>query len=102
MTVNNFSATATIALTDPMRLIRRLCKHWAHKLTTEYSDHSGSVDFGDQTIAKLYANENATLTIEITAPTATDLEKIESVVARHIERMIPTEEISEIKWVQSI
>lgn len=96
-----FSATTTFPLTDPMRLIRRLCKHWAHKLTTEYSDNEGSVDFGDGTIAKLYANDG-TLTINIKAPTETQLEEIESVVARHIERMIPEAEICDIQWVQSI
>lgn len=101
MTTTTFSASTTFPLTDPMRLIRRLCKHWTHKLTTEYSDNKGSVDFGNGTIAKLYANDGS-LTIKINAPTETTLEEIESVIIRHIERMIPEEEICEIQWAQSI
>ena len=97
MTQTMFHATTTFPLTDPMRLILRLCKHWAHKITTEYSDNEGSVDFGDQKTAKLYAN-NGTLTIKISTPTFEDLEKIQYVVDSHIVRMIPEAEITEIKW----
>lgn len=97
MTQTTFHTTTTFPLTDPMRLIRRLCKHWAHKITTEYSDHEGSVDFGDQKLAKLYANDG-TITIKISTPTQADLETIQDVVERHVIRMIPEEEITEIEW----
>lgn len=97
MTQTTFHTTTTFPLTDPMRLIRRLCKHWAHKLTTEYSDNEGSVDFGDQKIAKLYANDG-TITIKISTPTKADLETLQDVVERHVVRMIPEAEITEIKW----
>ncbi len=98
MTQIMFHTTTTFPLTDPMRLIRRLCKHWAHKITTEYSDNEGSVDFGNQKLAKLYAN-NGTITIKISTPTQSDLETIQDVVERHVLRMIPEEEISKIEWV---
>lgn len=101
MTQDNFSSTATFPLSDPMRLIRRLCKHWAHKITTKYSDQEGFVDFGDHKTAKLYAT-NGTITIKIKTPTSNDLKTIQNVVESHVIRMIPEEEISKIEWELSI
>lgn len=99
--MQSFQSTATFPLTDPMRLIRRLCKHWAHKITTEYGDNEGFVDFKDHKIANLYAFDG-TITIKITTPTKDDLERLQTVVANHVIRMIPQEEVCEIQWELSI
>ena len=101
MIQDEFSSTTTFPLSDPMRLIRRLCKHWAHKITTKYSDQEGFVDFGDHKTAELYAT-NGTITIKIKTPTSIDLETIQNVVENHVIRMIPEEEITKIVWELSI
>ncbi len=98
--MTTFSSTVTFPLTDPARLIRRLCKHWAHKLTTKYDEQSGFVDFGDEKIAHLYANGD-TITIKIKTPTESELETIQSVMERHVIRMIPEDEITEFQWASS-
>lgn len=101
MSHSNLHSTTTFFLNDPTRLVRRLCKHWAHKLITEYNETEGKVDFGDGKVAFFYPQEKS-LTIKLTTPTESELETIQSVIDRHIERMIPEDEKIDIQWQSSL
>jgi len=72
--------------------LKKFCRHFAHKLATEFDDSHGHVDFpfGD---CRLQSSENV-LTFTVEAETEEALEKMQSVVAGHMERFAFRDEIS--------
>jgi uncharacterized protein len=76
-------------------LIRRLCKHWAHKLEVEQSDQEGRVTFEGGTC--LMQSEEGRLMVAIEALDEESLDRLEGVVASHLERMAG-DEVLEIIW----
>lgn len=76
---------AEITTQDGSRLINRLCKHWAHKLEVEYDAEQGRVKFDGGTCL-LHASPEQ-LVVAIEALDEATLDRLESVVASHLERM---------------
>ena len=77
--------------------LKKFCRHFAYKLATEFDDSHGRVDFpfGD---CRLQSSENV-LTFTVEAETEEALEKMQSVVAGHMERFAFRDEIS-LVWVR--
>lgn len=86
---------AEIATESGARLINRLCKHWAHKLEVEYKEGQGRVTFEGGTC--LMHAEPELLRVSIEALDEEGLDRLEGVVASHLERMAGDEAI-EIIW----
>lgn len=86
---------AEIATESGERLIRRLCKHWAHKLEVEYTEREGRVTFEGGSC--LMISEPGVLRVAIEALDEENLDTLEGVVAGHLERMA-VDETLEIVW----
>jgi uncharacterized protein len=78
-------STVQIQTADPSRLIRRLCKHWSHKFEVNYDDQQGQIALGE-TQCVLTAGEGS-LTARLKTEDQTQLERMETVVADHLQRM---------------
>lgn len=86
---------AVITTDSGARLIHRLCKHWAHKLEVEEEANQGRVAF-DEGACLMHADESA-LTVAIEALDEASLDRLEAVVASHLERMAGKETL-DIVW----
>lgn len=75
---------AVIGTPHASRYLQQLCKHWAHKFETEFSDTVGRIVLPTGE-TRLAASAEA-LTIDLTAEDAANLPGLRDVVARHIER----------------
>lgn len=101
MTLNNLTVytESNVKMQEPARLIRRLCKHWAHKLTVEYGEESGvtegRVEF-EKGLALLTEHPDY-LAIHLSATSKEDLEILKDVLVRHMERMVGNETL-EFIW----
>jgi hypothetical protein len=69
------------------RYLGQLCKHFEHKLPATYDEgfRHGRIEFPFGTCV-LAAEAPDALVMTATAATAEDLERLENVVARHLER----------------
>ncbi len=86
---------AEIATESGDKLINRLCKHWAHKLEVEQEEGKGRVTFDVGTC--LMSTEPGRLHVAIEALDEKGLDRLEGVVASHLERMAGKEPL-EIVW----
>ncbi|QFT86546.1 hypothetical protein FIU88_16505 [Halomonas sp. THAF12] len=77
------------------KLINRLCKHWAHKLEVEHDEHQGRVTFDVGSC--LMTSEPGRLHVAVEALDEEGLDRLEGVVASHLERMAGKEPL-EIVW----
>jgi hypothetical protein len=77
--------------------LKKFCRHFAHKLPTEFDDVSGYVDFpfGD---CRLVSQDDQ-LMFKVEAETEESLAKMEDVVARHMERFAFRDGIT-LMWVR--
>ena len=64
--------------------LKKFCRHFAHKLATEFDDSHGHVDF-PFVDCRLQSSDNV-LTFTVEAETEESLEKMQAVVAGHMER----------------
>ena len=77
-------AVAVIATPNGSKYLQQLCKHWSHKLETEFDAVRGRVNF--EVAAAHFAAAADALTVTVAAPDAPTLERIEAVVASHLQR----------------
>jgi hypothetical protein len=90
-------STATITTANGSKYLQQLCKHWSHKLETEYDNERGRVNFGD---AAVHFSAAAHHIIAVLAgPNAETLDRLEEVVARHLRRFAHRENLA-IMWVR--
>ncbi|WP_084397357.1 DUF2218 domain-containing protein [Henriciella aquimarina] len=75
---------AIVATAHASRYLQQLCKHWSHKFDVDYSPNAGRIALPLGDVA-LKAGETD-LTIQITPTSVDNLEKLEDVVASHIDR----------------
>lgn len=81
-----------IKTTDPQRIMKRLSKHWAHKLDVVLEDNRSTITLpmGE---CLLICHEQI-LEVQLTANTDEDLTTLKNVVADHLERMAKPEELN--------
>ena len=85
------SSTTIIPTEHASKYLQQLCKHFAHKLTVTFDEHAGSITFSIGT-CRLKADSSA-LHIDLTAPSAEDMEQLKDVVIRHLVRFAFREEL---------
>jgi uncharacterized protein len=88
--VSTHTARATVATETPGRYIAQLCKHFAHRIPTEYDPPTfeatrGRIEFPDAGECTLRAAPGA-LEMELTANDAESLGRLQDVVSRHLVR----------------
>lgn len=91
--------SANIATTRAERTLKALCNHFARKTTAGYEGDKGFIDFGDGR-CELVATPEALL-LQVEAANAGSLARVERVVADHLLRFTPEEEI-QIQWHESM
>lgn len=67
------------------KYLQQLCKHWSHRFEVTFDPQAGQIDFGDGQSVNLAAHPEQ-LEISITDTTGDRLERLETVVADHINR----------------
>jgi hypothetical protein len=77
-------ASAQVTTEKASRYLKALCNHFDRKVTAEYTDNHGTVDFGFGT-CEMYADDNK-LSIQIASDTPETFERVKYVVSDHLER----------------
>ncbi len=76
---------ARIATQDPSRLIRRLCKHWAHKFPVSFDERQGEIQL-PLGCCLLRAEDNQ-LKVCLKASDLAQVQRFRQVVVEHLQRM---------------
>jgi hypothetical protein len=89
-------STAIVKTEHASRYLQQLCKHWSHKMVTEFDAKKGRIDFasGAQVFMNAAPEE---LTVRIETPDDEGLPRLETVVEDHIKRFAFREEL-EFAW----
>lgn len=95
---NTLLSECRFATEDPAKYIRRLCKHFNHKVPAEWDENSGQVQFpmGD---CHLTAGVGE-LVVQCYAPEADAMAKLEYVLEMHIEQLA-WREAPQVVWQRS-
>lgn len=88
--------TGEAATPDAARVIRRLCRHWAHKFPVKFDDTSGEIQINDVRVAMQASAE--TLHVALENPAGDVPERLPGVVADHLVRMAATEPPLQVRW----
>lgn len=86
---------ANVATESPSINLKKLCRHFGHKIEVEFDDARGEIRFPFGT-ATLEARESL-LQLRGSAATEEELERLEQVVADHLVRFANKETLS-IEW----
>jgi len=89
-------ATANVPTASAAKYLQQLCKHWAHKLDVEFTAEQGTVRFPDG-VATLKAGPEV-LTVSIEAQDPATVERLEQVVASHLDRFAFREAPLAFNW----
>mgnify|MGYP001598847085 CR=1 FL=1 len=86
------TSTTAIPTEHASKYLQQLCKHFAHKRPVTFDEQAGEISFsvGD---CRLKADGSA-LHIDLTAPSADDMEQLKDVVIRHLVRFAFREELA--------
>lgn len=88
-------STTTIATLSASQYIGKLCRHFRHKIETEYTSTTGLATFPFGT-CRMAATPDQ-LTFHITADSSQSVEKIKGVLVRHLEKFAYKEKLI-IEW----
>lgn len=91
------TAQATVSIPTPARYMRRLCKHFAHRLSVHEEDGRARIDFPDAPCTLVATDTHLELRLE--ASDAATLERLEQVVTRHLKQ-VASAEVFEVSWTQ--
>ncbi len=83
-------ATAQIPTAHASRYLQQLCKHWSHKFQVEFTPEHGRIEMS-AAVCTLEAEPDV-LTLRLEAA-PDDIERMEDVVARHLQRFAFREEL---------
>ncbi len=93
--MSSYQSESIINTKEGSSYIRRLCRHFANKITTRYTETEGRADF-PEAICLMQARENE-LQFTITAATEAIVLRTEDVVVRHLLKFAFREELV-IHW----
>ena len=91
MSANTRTATTRVATAHASRYLQQLCKHWSHKFPVEFTPQNGRIEMSAAVLI-LDADPEG-LGLQLTAA-PDDLERMEDVVARHLERFAFKEDLA--------
>lgn len=76
-------SVASVTTEHASRYLQQLCKHWAHKFTTDFGPEQGRIDMGEGRAVDMTAAPDR-LTVRVSS--AGDLARLQQVVEDHIVR----------------
>lgn len=91
-----FESTAIVPTGNAAKYMVQLCKHWAHKLDVDLEEQRGVVRF-DAAVATLTPREEA-LEVRILANDEPTVERLQGVVASHLDRFAFREAPLRFDW----
>jgi hypothetical protein len=83
-----------VATTKPSAYLKQLCRHFGHKVPVTFDDDHGRIEF-DFGTCELSRQQDALL-LGAWAPTSDELERVEQVIASHLERFGRRDELQVI------
>lgn len=93
-----FTSESRVRATTPGRHLRQLCNHWRHKFpVTREAEQHGRIEL-PAGVCELEAAADA-LIVRITSPTEAQIERLEQVVAEHLQRFAIDEPLV-FEWVR--
>ncbi|GAA3955828.1 DUF2218 domain-containing protein [Allohahella marinimesophila] len=84
-------ATATVATTSAGLYLKKLCRHFQHKVTVDFGDTTGRIDFKVGT-CDLKA-DSAALKLFCVSSNEEDLEDVKDTMKRHFDRFGEKDEL---------
>lgn len=89
---------AEITTGKASRYLQQMCKHFGHKVTVAFTPEAGEIHlpFGDGTLQ----SADGRLTLQASAASEDDVERLEQVLGSHLERFAFRENIS-VTWTRS-
>jgi hypothetical protein len=92
------TATCAIPTEHASRYLQQLCKHWSHKYPVTFTPEHGRIEMS-VAVCELDAEAQA-LNLRLEAA-AEDIERMEGVIARHLERFAFREEL-QFSWSAAV
>lgn len=92
-----YTSSITLSTNEASRFIKRLCKHFSHKVDVEFDESSGQVDFPMGACDMKATND--TLTFEVQADDEEKLQKVQQVISSHADQFARDESF-EWEWKQ--
>jgi uncharacterized protein len=93
--MSEITSRAEVTTDKPVAYMRQLCKHFGHKLDASFGDDAGYIQF-DFGRCSLHASAGV-LALEVTAGDEESHERMERVIASHLERFGRRDELS-VAW----
>ncbi len=90
-----FNSRANVTLVSASASMKKLCRHFSHKIETEFDDESGSVRFPFARV-ELKA-DGQQLTIQVEADDEQGLERGREVIGSHLIRFATRQQV-ELNW----
>lgn len=91
------SETARVPTGNGSRYLQQLCKHWSHKLDVRLEGDTGVVRFPAGAVATMTAGADA-LAVTVEADSEAEVERMEGVVASHLDRFAFREAPLRFDW----
>jgi len=101
------ASTARVATNRPTLYLKQLCEHFAdeterhsaQEFEVSFDDHEGFIDFAPVVSGscRLDARQEAVLVLEASETDQTALERVQRIVARHVERFGNREGLT-VEW----
>ncbi|WP_428240728.1 DUF2218 domain-containing protein [Gynuella sp.] len=92
-----FITTATVPTPSASLYIKKLCKHFAHRIEVSFDDERGECKLPIGPV-KLLAKPDA-LHVQIQVQQQSDLEKAKDIIESHFVRFAHKENIQTMDWV---
>jgi uncharacterized protein len=93
--VTEITTRAEVTTDKPVAYMRQLCKHFGHKVDASFGEDAGYIQF-DFGRCSLHA-ANGVLALEVTAADQESHDRMERVIASHLERFGRRDELS-VAW----
>lgn len=90
------TATAHVPTANASKYLQQLCKHWSHKLEVSFDDKAGTVRFQEAVVTMTAGEEALSVTVEAVSDEIRD--RIEGVVASHLDRFAFREAPLTFNW----
>lgn len=92
-------SVARVPTSNGSKYMQQLCKHWSHKLQVEFDAEKGTVHFADSLATMVAEPDALVVTVEAEAPET--VERMQGVVANHLDRFAFREAPLPFDWQQA-
>ncbi|MCC2095275.1 MAG: DUF2218 domain-containing protein [Hyphomicrobiales bacterium] len=93
------SSTARITSASSRKYMIQLCKHWSHKLTVEWDERNGRIEF-DPSRKCLLQTDGDHLDLRVETASGEELERTQNTVVNHLKRFAFREDFGDIAWTR--